>query len=64
MPADLQYVSPPAERQLLDKPELHQEAAQPKTSDAQQLLQPATVQHSLQRQPSTSTASSWIRSLL
>jgi len=36
MPADLQYVSPPAERQLLDKPELQQEAAQPKTSDAQQ----------------------------
>ena len=28
------------------------------------LLQPATVQHSLQRQPSRSTASSWIRSLL
>ena len=36
MPADLQYVSPPAEGQLLDKPELQQEAAQPKTSDAQQ----------------------------
>ncbi len=35
MPADLQYVSPPAERQLLDKPELQQEAAQLKSSDAQ-----------------------------
>lgn len=36
MPADLQYVSPPVEGQLLDKPELQQESAQPKTSDAQQ----------------------------
>lgn len=36
MPADLQYVSPPAERQLLDKSELQQQAAQPNTSDAQQ----------------------------
>ncbi|DBA94356.1 TPA: hypothetical protein ACH3X1_001962 [Trebouxia sp. C0004] len=43
MPADLQYVSPPAEGQLLDKPELHQEAAQLKTGDAQQ---PAAISNS------------------